>query len=295
MAEAPTNLWALTRADWPLSRKFLVPDVGLDALTLPAKELINRLKKDGGVGLIAATQPPGVQCILFDGAVGQYAKYCARPSQFWIYFQCAEGWCRTTSPTWDRSLPTRRVPVMTLTQPAEPLFLGPMCPDAESVARVGADQSLRVMAMLYLTEIYMKGHVFYWKDVRLPSFGELDLSVVENLFGDMPEHRPLLLTVNFAAVLVGADGVVRYFDPVVDTDAMRALAWHARHAGLDFQQVNAEPRPLEDSYYFVAGKVVKRLMELSRLCMHELQPARTGLPASQQPSGSVDQRLDFAH
>lgn len=267
MAKPGTNLWTLTKAVWPLSRKFLVADVGLDALTLPAKKLVKRLQTDGGVGLIAATQPPGVQSIWFDGAVGQYAKYCAHPRQFWIYFECAGGWCRTTSPTWDRSLPVRRVPVLPLTQPAKPLLMGTMCPDEKSVARVGAQQSLRVMAMLYLTEVYMKGHIYYWKDVRLPSFGELDLSVVENLFGDMPEHRPLLLTVNFAAVLVGADGVVRYFDPIVDTDAMRALAWHARRAGLDFQQVNAEPRPLEDSYYYVAGKVVERLMALSRSCM----------------------------
>jgi len=266
----PTTLWSLTGAEWPLSRKFLVADVGLDALTLPADKLVQRLQTDGGVGLIAATQPTGVQSILFDGAVGQYAKYCARPSQFHIYFQCAEGWCRTTSPTWHRSVPVRRVPVAKLVRPPEPLLVGPMCPDAESVARVGADRSLRVMAMLYLTEIYMKGRVLYWKDVRLPSFGELDLSVVENLFGDMPAHRPLLITVNFAAVLVGADGVVRYFDPIVNTNAMRVLAWHARRAGLDFQQVNEDPRPLEDMYYFVAGKVVQRLMDLSRLCMQEL-------------------------
>jgi hypothetical protein len=259
------NLWELTGARWPLSRKFLAVDVGLDALTLPSGELIERLKKSGGAGLIAATQPAGVQSILFDDGVGLYAKYCARPRKFQIYFECATGWCRVSAPTWDRRVPTQRIPVLPVAKPRRPLYIGPICPSDEAVKRVGAS-SLRVMAMLYLTEIVMKGHVLYWKDVRLPEFEQLDLSVVENYFGDLPAYRPLLLTVNFGAVLVGTDNVVRYFDPIVDQDAMRAVAWHADRAGLDFVQVNDQPRPLEDSYWYVAGKVVDPLMDLARFC-----------------------------
>lgn len=260
------NLWKLTGARWPLSRKFLVVDVGLDALTLPSNELVERLKKQGGAGLIAATQPVGVQAILFEDGVGLYAKYCARPRQFWIYFECANGWCRVTAPRWDRSIPSQRIPVMSLTKPCQPLYIGPICPSDEAVRRVGAT-SLHTMAMLYLTEIYMKGRVLYWRDVQLPQFDGLDQSTLENYFDDLPAHRPLLLTVNFGAVLVGADDVVRYFDPAVNKNAMRVVAWHAHRAGLDFVQVNDQPRPLEDSYWFVAGKVVPSLMDLARFCL----------------------------
>ena len=262
----PNNLWQLTKADWPLSRKFLMADVGLDALTLPAHKLIERLKTDGGVGLIAATQPLGVQCILFDGTVGKYAKYCAHPKEFWIYFECADGWCRTTSPSWHSKIPTQRVPVVPLARPRERLLIGPMCPREESVLRVGAQDSLRAMTMLYLTEIYMKGHTLYWKNLTLPTYDQLDLSILENYFGDMPSHRPLLMTVKYAALIVSADGVVRYFDPVVNTDAMRIMAWHAQRAGLDFEPVNKTPMPLEDAYYFVAGKEIEGLVDLGRMC-----------------------------
>lgn len=262
----PTNLWTLTQAEWPLSRKFLVADVGHDALTLPSKELIKRLQTDGGVGLIAATQPLGVQCILFDGAVGKYAKYCAHPKNFLIYFECANGWCRTSSPSWHLELPTQRVPVAPLARPRQPLLIDAMCPNEESVQRVGAQHSLRIMTMLYLTEIYMKGYTLYWKHLTLPTFKQLDLSVLENCFGDMPSHRPLLITVKYAALLVNAEGVVRYFDPLVDTDTMRIMSWYAHRAGLDFEQVNKTPMPLEDAYYFVAGKEIERLVEWGQMC-----------------------------
>lgn len=285
------NLWQLTGARWPLSRKFLVADVGFEALTLPSTELVRRLKQSGGVGLIAATQPAGVQAVLFEDGVDLYAKYCARPSQFWIYFECASGWCRVVSPTWDRRVPTQRVPVMSLSKPRRQLFIGPICPSDEAVDRVGAT-SLRVMAMLYLTEIYMKGRVLYWSDVQLPKLGEVDLSTVENYFDDLPAHRPLLLTVNFGAVLVGSDDVVRYFDPVVDKNAMRVIDWHARRAGLDFVQVNEKPRPLEDAYWFVAGKVVEPLMDLARFCLQARAEAKsTALEPLQQPSESLLEEL----
>jgi hypothetical protein len=130
------------------------------------------------------------------------------------------------------------------------------------------------MAMLCLTEIYMKNRVFYWKDLYVPSFRQVDFGELENYFGDMPAQRPVLLTVNFAAALV-EDKTVRYFDPILDMKTMRALAWHAEHAGLEFKQVNTKIRPLEDTYWFVAGKRLDNLMPMARLCLEKksLTPA----------------------
>jgi hypothetical protein len=260
------NLWDLTGASWPLSRKFLVVDVGMDALTQPADTLVKMLQTQGGAGLIAATQPRGVQCVLFENGQGTYAKFSAHPREFWVYYQCADGWCRVKTPTCD--IPLKRVKVLSIAPQRQPLLIGPIGPCPQSIDRVGAC-SLRTMAMLYLTEIYLQNRVFYWKDLHVPDFKRVDFGTVENYFGDMPKMRPVLLTVNFAAVLVGEDKVVQYFDPVLDTQTMRALAWHADRAGLEFKAVNSKIKPLEDVYWFVAGKRVANLLDLARLCFEK--------------------------
>lgn len=257
------NLWDLTGAAWPLSRKFLVVDLGLDALVLPPRKLVKRLQTKGGAGLIAATQPPGVQCVLLEGAKGTFAKQCADPREFWLYYQCADGWCRVKTPSCD--IPLERVQVLSMAPQRQPLLIGPIGPCPKSVARVNAD-SVRTMAWLYLTEIYMQNRVFYWKDLHVPTFPHVDFGVLESYFGDMPAQRPLLLTVNFAAVLVNG-GLVQYFDPILDTQTMRAVAWHADRAGLELKAVNTKMRPLEDAFWFVAGKRVPNLLDLADLCL----------------------------
>lgn len=260
------DLWTLTGASWPLSRKFLVVDVGPDALTLDSADLVKTLQKKGGVGLVAATQPQGVQSVVFENGQGVFAKKSAKPKEFRIFFECANGWCVTKTRQWHPEVPLRQVRVPSISRPREPLFIGPMTPSDSSVKRIG-NVSLRTMTMLYLTEIYMQGRVFYWKDLRLPKFEEVDWSCVENYFGDLPNRRPVLITVNFGAAMVKKDGTVQFFDPIVDVEAMRVLAWHAQRAGLAFEPVNTEPKPLEDTYWFVAGERIDRLLDLGRFCV----------------------------
>jgi hypothetical protein len=260
------DLWTLTGAEWPLSRKFLVVDIGPDALTLPSHELVENLKKKGGVGLVAATQPRGVQAVVLEGGQGLFAKKSARPKSYWIYYECAEGWCRTRTREWHSDIPLHQIRVPAIAKPREPLYIGPMGPAAESVHRIGKP-SLRTMTMLYLTEIYMQGRVFYWKDLRLPKFEEVDWSCVENYFGDAPKRRPALMTVNFGVARINANDTVEFFDPIADVEAMRVLAWHANRCGLAFKPVNFEPKPLEDTYWFVAGEKIDRLLDIGRFCL----------------------------
>ena len=270
------DLWTLTGAQWPLSRKFLVVDLGSDALTLPSSELVKKLKKKAGVGLVAATQPPGVQAVVFEGGQGLFAKKSAKPSSYWIYFECVQGWCRTRTREWHPNIPLHQIQVPPIAKPHKPLYIGPMAPGPNSVRRFG-EPSLRTMTMLYLTEIYMQGRVFYWKDLRLPAFEEVDWSCVENYFGDLPNRRPLLMTVNFGVARINANDTVEFFDPIVDVEAMRALAWHAKRAGLDFKPVNFELKPLEDSYWFVAGEKIDRLLDIGRFCLADFRDKNMNL------------------
>jgi hypothetical protein len=264
------DLWTLTGATWPLSRKYLMADVGLHALSLPSETLVKRLKKKGGVGLVAATQPHGVQAFVFANGESQYAKKSGNPQEFWVYYECAKGWCVTKTTRWHPDVPTRHIPVVSIAKPRTKLLIGPVMPSSDTMARIGTP-SFRTLTMLYLTDIYMQGRVLYWKDLQLPSFEEADFSQVENYFGDLPSFRPLLMTVNFAAIIVTKDHTVRMFDPIVDHEAIRVIKWHAEQAGMGFEQVNSDLKPLEDTYWFVAGKRFDRLLDIGRFGIEDLR------------------------
>jgi hypothetical protein len=261
------DLWTLTGAAWPLSRKYLVVDVGPQALSLPSRTLVKRLKKQGGVGLVAATQPHGVQSYVWVDGESQYAKKSANPHEFWVYYECATGWCVTKTQAWHPDVPTRHIPALSISKPRERLLIGPVMPSPEAMERIGTP-SLRTLTMLYLTDIYMQGRVLYWKDLYVR---DVDLEQVGNYFGDLPSFRPLLMTVNFASVLVTADHIVRMFDPVVDDEAIRIIKWHAEQAGMGFEQVNTQLKPLEDTYWFVAGKRLDRLLDIGRFGIEDLR------------------------
>ena len=265
------DLWTLTGATWPLSRKYLVADLGPSALSLPSRKLVNRLKKHGGVGLVAATQPHGVQAFVFENGETLYAKKSANPSEFWIYYECADGWCVTKSPTWHHEIPTHHIPVVSISRPRERMFIGPIMPRPEALARVSGNPSLTVVTMLYLTDIYMQGSVVYWRDLYIQPFESVDFGCVENYFGDIPTSRPLLMTLNYAAILLTKDQTVRMFDPIVDHEAISVIKWHAEHAGFTFEQVNSDFKPLDDTYWFVAGKRIPKLLDIGRFGLEDLR------------------------
>jgi hypothetical protein len=264
------DLWTLTGAAWPLSRKYLVADLGPRALSLPSQTLIKKLKTQGGVGLVAATQPRGVQAFVLVDGESQYAKKSANPHEFWVYYECASGWCVTKTRDWHPDVPTRHVPVVSISKPRERLLIGPVLPKPEAMARIGTP-SLRTLTMLYLTDIYMQGRVLYWKDLDVLRQDDVNFGQVENYFGDLPKFRPLLMTVNLASVLVTDQQLVRMFDPILDQEAIRIIKWHAEQAGLRFEQVNSQLKPLEDTYWFVAGKRIDRLLDIGRFGLEDLR------------------------